>query len=192
MNKREIRTRLAHAAIIAGIDQKQTDEWYRWVMEDSDEKDLNEDDLLDIEEVEEKYAEEENLRKNMADEIASYTRLNFHDADGLLIYIHNHTLSLKHACNLARIFIKTTPNDIITNALGNGQIKGVVPDFKEIQGQRWDPIQRKYLPTGKTCKKTKGRYEFETKSLLNYLRENYTCLVPDHRLTELFDKILSD
>lgn len=191
MNKREIRTRLAHAAIIAGIDQKQTEEWFRWVMEASDEKDRAEDNLSDIDEWQEKYAEEDKLRESMINEIVGFTRLHFRDAEKVLLHMQDHTLSLKHASNLARIFIKTTPNNIITTALENGEIKGVVPDFKEIPRQRWDPIQRKNVPTGKVTKKAKGKYEFETKSLLGWLRKNYTCLVPDQRLSGLFDGILN-
>lgn len=185
MTEQEIRLELAKAAIAAGADTKQADEWFYWVTHtrvyDGEEpKDAEENSvdayLRDYEE------EQKMIEKTIDNIIYSRVRISNNDARDAIVEIKNPSYcSLRVATLIARLFMPSKAKEAILEALEGGEIKGSVPTKREIQCshcrngefKRQQPI---------------GNYHFITSSLLKWLTNRYQCRVNDGFLT----KIISD
>lgn len=184
MTEQEIRLELAKAAIAAGADTKKGDEWYFWVMNTPV---LNGEEPQDAENSIDAYIrdyeeEQKMIEKAIDNIIYSRVRISSNDARDAIVEIKNPSYcSLRVATLIARLFMPSKAKEEIVEALETGEIKGRVPQKREIQCshcrngefKRQQPI---------------GNYQFITSSLLKWLTNRYQCRVNDGFLT----KIISD
>lgn len=173
MNKREIRTRLAHAAIIAGASMADAEKWYEWIMEASTSEDRYGDELEMIDEWEQSERNEKDLFERIGREINAYTRCRINAGNIPSLLKYNAVLTLEEAKSVAKLFMSSDPKQAIIGALKDGHVKGVLPEMSS--GGR-----------------VRGKYQFEKRSLLEWLQKNYERKVPCEELNSLIDESLKE
>ena len=176
MTEQEIRLELAKAAIAAGADTTQADEWFDWVTHTR--VWIGDESQGDIQTME---VDDEEERQKRTDNIISQIRMSYYDAAKLydVLESDDKILSLTDATLIARLFIKTKAKEKVMRVLKNGTIKGDVPEMKKQKYMRW--VGNKSVEAIRT--QPNGNYRVQKLSLVQWLYNNYKCLTTDTWVT---------
>ena len=188
MTKREIRTRLACAAIIGNASRETVDEWFNWIMEASSDLEKSKDNIESIDEMTERFEREQKMEESLIDDIRCSTKLKSMSASKVLDILRSGSdiISKTDALLVTRLFTRSNVNGELIEAIKSGVVEGRLPEYRDMKIPRWSNTEKQMVT--KIERRPVSKLEVSKRSLIKWISAGHECMVRNKTVRDLITK----